>query len=75
MARSPQVLIPVANGCEDIELVTVVDILRRAKLDVTVASVEKTLPVLGSQGIKIVADKFIKNAAESIYDLIILPVS
>lgn len=56
-------------------MVTVVDILRRAKVDVTVASVEKTLPVLGSQGVKMVADTLIKNAAESIYDLIILPVS
>nr|XP_043628301.1 protein DJ-1 homolog C isoform X2 [Erigeron canadensis] len=71
--HTPRVLIPIANGSEDIEVVTVVDILRRAKLDVTVASMEKTLPVLGSQGIKMVADKLIKNAAESTYDLIILP--
>lgn len=56
-------------------MVTVVDILRRAKLDVTVASVEKTLTILGSQDIKSVADELIKNAAESVYDLIILPVS
>ncbi|KAI7749113.1 hypothetical protein M8C21_014270 [Ambrosia artemisiifolia] len=73
--HTPRVLIPVANGSEDIEVVTVVDILRRAKLDVTVASVEKTLSVVGSQGIKIVADQSLKNAAESIFDLIILPVS
>ncbi|PWA78360.1 class I glutamine amidotransferase-like superfamily protein [Artemisia annua] len=71
--HTPRVLIPVANGSEDIEVVTVVDILRRAKVDVTVASVEKTLPVLGSQGVKMVADTLIKNTAESIYDLIILP--
>ncbi|KAI3805051.1 hypothetical protein L1987_27061 [Smallanthus sonchifolius] len=71
--HTPRVLIPVANGSEDIEVVTVVDILRRAKLDVTVASVEKTLSVFGSMGIKIVADKLLKNAAESIFDLIILP--
>lgn len=56
-------------------MVTVVDILRRANLDVTVASVEKTLSVVGSHGIKIVADNLLKNAAESIFDLIILPVS
>lgn len=56
-------------------MITVVDILRRAKLDVTVASVEKTLSTVGSHGIKILADKSLKNAAESIYDLIILPVS
>lgn len=71
--HTPRVLIPVANGSEDIEVVTVVDILRRAKVDVTVASAEKTLPILGSQGVKMIADTLIKNAAESIYDLIILP--
>ncbi|XP_071736789.1 protein DJ-1 homolog C isoform X2 [Rutidosis leptorrhynchoides] len=71
--HTPRVLIPIANGSEDIDVITVVDILRRAKLDVTVASVEKTLTISGSHGIKSVADKLIKNAAESVYDLIILP--
>ncbi|XP_024960770.1 protein DJ-1 homolog C [Cynara cardunculus var. scolymus] len=71
--HTPRVLIPIANGSEDIEVVTVVDILRRAKLDVTLASVERSLPVLGSHGIKIVADTLLKNAADSIFDLIILP--
>lgn len=69
-----QVLIPIANGTEEIEVVTLVDILRRAKMDVVVASVEKSLQILASQGIKLIADKSIDNAAESIYDLIILPV-
>ncbi|KAM1457496.1 hypothetical protein ACFX13_035521 [Malus domestica] len=68
-----QVLIPVANGSEDIEVVTIVDILRRAHVDVIVASVEKSVRILGSQGTKIIADKLIGVAAESTYDLIILP--
>ncbi|KAJ9705045.1 hypothetical protein PVL29_003205 [Vitis rotundifolia] len=71
--HSPHVLVPVANGSEEIEVVTVVDILRRAKVDVVVASVEKSLQILASRGIKLIADKSIDNAAESIYDLIILP--
>lgn len=70
-----QVLIPVANGSEAAEIVTIADILRRAKVDVVIASVEKSVKVLASQGTKIVADKLIGKAAESIYDLIILPVS
>jgi putative intracellular protease/amidase len=69
-----QVLIPVANGSELIEVVTIADILRRAKVDVVVASVEKSVQILASQGTKIVADTLIGDAAESIYDLIILPV-
>ncbi|KAF8020292.1 hypothetical protein BT93_G0869 [Corymbia citriodora subsp. variegata] len=69
----PRVLIPIANGCEDIEVVTIVDILRRAKVDVVVASVERHMQILASQGTKIVADKLIGEAAETSYDLIILP--
>ncbi|KAG9130310.1 hypothetical protein Leryth_004319 [Lithospermum erythrorhizon] len=69
----PRVLIPVANGCEETEVVTIVDILRRAKANVVVASVEKSKNILASQGTKLIADKLINEAAESIYDLIILP--
>ncbi|KAI6677948.1 hypothetical protein NL676_038744 [Syzygium grande] len=71
--HTPRVLIPIANGCEDIEMVTVVDILRRAKVHVVVASVERNLQILASQGTKIVADKLIGEAAQTSYDLIILP--
>ncbi|CAH9148289.1 unnamed protein product [Cuscuta epithymum] len=71
--HSPLVLIPIANGCEEIEVVTVVDILRRAKVNVVVASVQKSAVTLASNGIKIVADMLIDCAAESTYDLIILP--
>lgn len=53
---------------------TIVDILRRAKVDVVVASVEKSVQILASQGTKIIADKLIGVAAELTYDLIILPV-
>lgn len=55
-------------------MVTIVDILRRAKVDVVVASVERHLQILASQGTKIVADQLIGEAAETSYDLIILPV-
>ncbi|XP_050211138.1 protein DJ-1 homolog C isoform X2 [Mercurialis annua] len=66
------VLIPIANGSEVIEIVTIVDILRRANVDVVVASLEKSRQV-ASLGTKMIADKLIGDAAESIYDLIILP--
>ncbi|KAI3448111.1 hypothetical protein Pfo_004776 [Paulownia fortunei] len=73
LGHAPQVLIPVANGSEEIEVVTVVDILRRAKANVIIASVEKSLQILASSGTKIIADKMISAAADSVYDLIILP--
>ncbi|CAI9101945.1 OLC1v1000116C3 [Oldenlandia corymbosa var. corymbosa] len=73
--HTPQVLLPVANGSEVIEVVTIVDILRRARATVVVASVEKSMQILGSQALTIVADSLISTAAEATYDLIILPVS
>ncbi|KAE8645862.1 hypothetical protein Csa_017293 [Cucumis sativus] len=72
--HTPRVLIPIANGSQGIELVTIADILRRAKVDVVIASVEKSLQILTSTGTKVVADKLIKEAVESTYDLIILPI-
>lgn len=53
---------------------TLIDILRRAKANVKVASVEKTLEISASQGTKIVADVLISDAQESAHDMIILPV-
>ncbi|VVB10442.1 unnamed protein product [Arabis nemorensis] len=71
--RTPRVLIPVANGSEEVEVVTIADVLKRAKVDVTVASVERSLRITASQGTKIITDKLIGEAAESSYDLILLP--
>ncbi|XP_074269326.1 protein DJ-1 homolog C [Silene latifolia] len=71
--QPPLVLIPVADGCEEIEIVAIVDILRRANVNVVVASVEKSRQIVASQGTKIMADKLIDLAAETTYDLIVLP--
>ncbi|WVZ92523.1 hypothetical protein U9M48_038580 [Paspalum notatum var. saurae] len=71
--RNPHVLLPIANGSEEMEIIILVDILRRAKINVVLASVEKSPNIIGSQRMKIVADKSIMSASDSIYDLIILP--
>ncbi|KAI0516363.1 hypothetical protein KFK09_009036 [Dendrobium nobile] len=71
--QTPRVLVPIANGSEEMEVVMLVDILRRAKVDVVVASVEKCIQVVASQNTNIVADKSIGDASEHTYDLIILP--
>ncbi|XP_062191680.1 protein DJ-1 homolog C isoform X2 [Phragmites australis] len=71
--HSPHVLIPIANGSEEMEITILVDILRRAKINVVLQSVEKSPNIVGSQRIKIVADKCIMSASDSKYDLIVLP--
>jgi len=69
----PQVLVPIANGSDEMEIVVVVDVLRRANVNVLVASIEDRLEIVAARGTKIVADQQIKDAILSNYDLIHLP--
>ena len=66
------VLVPIADGCEEIETACIVDVLRRAGASVTVASVG-TLQVTASRGMKFVADTFMSECVKNTYDLIVLP--
>ncbi|MBC7185503.1 MAG: DJ-1/PfpI family protein [Calditrichaeota bacterium] len=67
-----KVLVPIANGIEELEAVTIIDVLRRAGAEVTVAGVE-TLQVVASRGTKLVADVPIDECATRTFDLIALP--
>ena len=69
---SKDVLVPIADGCEEIEAACIIDVLRRADADVTVASVGN-LQVTASRGMKLVADKLISECVNDSYDLIALP--
>ncbi len=68
------VLVPVANGSEEMEAVITIDVLRRAGAHVTVASVEDSLEVVCSRNVKLVADVLIGECVDTAYDLIALPV-
>ncbi|WP_210396621.1 DJ-1 family glyoxalase III [Motiliproteus sediminis] len=68
-----QVLVPIANGSEEIEAVTVVDVLRRAGAQVTVASVESEPQITASRGVVLLADCLIDACQSCVYDLIVLP--
>lgn len=67
-------MVPIANGTEPMEAVITIDILRRAGAEVTVASVDKQLKVDACHGVKIVADALISDSADTVFDLISLPV-
>jgi protein deglycase len=70
----PRVLVPVADGSEEIETVSIIDTLVRGGCDVIVASVhESSLQVRCSRGVKLVADKFIHQCMDEDYDLIVCP--
>ena len=67
-----KVLVPIADGTEEIEAVCVIDVLRRAGADVTVASVGE-LQITASRGVKLVADQLITACMDETYDLVVLP--
>ncbi len=69
---SAKVLVPIADGIEEIEAVTIIDVMRRAGADVTVASVGD-LQVTASRGVKLTGDCLISDCSDSVYDLIALP--
>lgn len=70
---TPKVLIPLANANEEMEVMVIIDALRRAKADVVVASAEDGLEVAARYGTRIVADVTLDAAAGQQFDLIVVP--
>jgi 4-methyl-5(b-hydroxyethyl)-thiazole monophosphate biosynthesis len=66
------VLVPIADGSEELEAISIIDVLRRAETDLTVASVGER-QITASRGTKIVADALIDDCGDETYDLIVLP--
>ncbi len=67
-----KVLVPVAQGTEEMEAITIIDVLRRAGADVTVASVDE-LEIHAARGIVFQADCLIADCLDQDFDLIALP--
>ncbi len=67
-----RVLVPIADGTEEIEAACIIDTLRRAGAEVTVASVGGP-QITASRGMKIVADARISDCVNQTYDCIALP--
>lgn len=66
------VLIPLAEGCEELEAVTVIDLLRRAGIQVVVAGLAAG-PVHCSRGTMIVPDVALDEVLTQPFDMIVLP--
>ena len=68
-----KVAVFIADGSEEVEAITPVDLLRRAEVDVDVVSVMDTLEITASRNVKITADKLIGEINFDEYDLLMLP--
>lgn len=73
MIPDPTVLVPVADGTEELEAVAIIDTLRRGGAMVTVASVGAGLAVTGARGVTLVADIMIDAVAALAFDAVALP--
>jgi len=68
-----KVLVPLANGFEEIEAVTIIDVLRRAEVEVLVASLDENKLVKGANGITIQADLEVKDTNADELEMVVLP--
>ena len=67
-----KIIVPLADGFEEIEAVTIVDVLRRAEIDAVSVCLNEN-PVKGAHNIYVTADKNIKEIDSKDFDGIVLP--
>lgn len=67
-----KVLVPLATGFEELEAVTIIDLLRRAGIDVTVAGLADGV-ITGSRGTRILPDCVLDKALDTEFEMIVLP--
>ena len=68
----PSALVPLAPGCEDLEAVSILNVLRRGGVEVTAAGLEAG-PVRGARGVVLTPDAPLAEALERPFDLVVLP--
>ena len=69
----PRVLVPLAQGCEELEAITIIDLLRRAGIEVISAGLDAE-NITASRGVKLIPDTDLESALKDDYDMIVLPV-
>ncbi len=68
-----KVLVPLANGFEEIEAMSIIDILSRADIDVIVAGLEKREVEGSNTGLKVIAHTVLNEVDINTLDMIVLP--
>jgi len=66
------VLVPLAQGCEELEAVTIIDLLRRAGIEVVTAVLDEQ-PVTAARGTVLIPDTTLDQVAGRDFDMIVLP--
>lgn len=66
------VLVPLAQGCEELEAVTIIDLLRRAGVNVITAGLDAE-PVKASRGTVLIPDTTLDAVMSQEFDMLVLP--
>ena len=69
----PTVLVPIAPGFEEIEAVAMIDVMRRAGIEVIMGSLDEHRLVKGANGITIQTDRAIAGLNADELDMVVLP--
>lgn len=67
-----QLCVPLANGFEEVEAISIIDICRRGDIEVIVAGVDEKI-AMGAHDIPVVTDCLIKDVDANKLDMIVLP--
>ncbi len=68
-----RVLVPLADGFEEIEAVSIIDVLRRGGIEVITASLGQNLSIKGAHGVVMMAEVEITAVATEALDMVVLP--
>ena len=66
------VLVPLAQGCEELEAVTIIDLLRRAGINVITVGLDEQ-PVKASRGTVLIPDTNLDAVMQHEFEMIVLP--
>ena len=66
------ILVPLSQGCEELEAVTIIDLLRRADLEVITAGLVAG-PVKCSRGVVLIPDTNIDDICDNSFSMVVLP--
>ena len=67
-----RVMVPIADGIEEIEAETIIDVLRRAGVEVVCVGLTGK-PVTSSRKVKIIPDTSLEAVKDEAFDMIVLP--
>lgn len=66
-------LVPLAQSCEELEAITITDILVRGGVDVITVALDDNLRIEASRGATLIADALLSDVMDESFDLIVLP--